>query len=128
MLVNRMLYVRMQQELWQAYHDMGMAEGKFVEQRRKTIEAQQVKVVNQLNEHLMQRFTCWPLLDNNTIAVDISALSEAIIDLVMKDQKRLRAEFERKQVLLNLDANDRRLVESFCTVPVNKGQVRIDEK
>ncbi|CAF3298900.1 unnamed protein product [Rotaria socialis] len=62
---------------------------KFVEQRRKTTASQQVKVVNELNQHLTELFTCWPPLNNNTIAVDIDALSQAIIALANQDQQRL---------------------------------------
>jgi len=79
-----------------------------------------------LNEHLVRRFVCWP--KENSASVDIDALSVAIIELVKKGQHRFCAEFERKKILLNLDANDRRLIESFYTVPVNEEQVRTYQK
>jgi hypothetical protein len=59
--------------------------------------------------------------------VNFDTLSVTIIELVKKGQQRLRSEFEWKKILLNLDANDRRLIESFYTVPVNEEQVRTYE-
>ena len=95
---------------------------KVIEQRRKTIEDQLKRTANELHQQLV-KLPEWA--DNVQPSIDSNLLSTAIKACVEHGQKRLRAEFKHKQSILQLDANDHRLINAFYALQPNDEQVTI---
>ena len=117
--------------MWQAYFELGQREGVWaprksksvakqqntcstygrsealVKQRQKTIEHQIRQTMNELQQHKDQ-LPEWT--DQAQPPIRSTALLQALETLVENGQRRLTAEFSHKQIMLQLDADDHRLI------------------
>lgn len=124
-------YLHLQQRMWQAYFDLGHREGVWaprkskamarqqhtcstygrsealVKQRQKTIAHQLQRTANELQQ-LMQQLPHWT--DRAQPPISSTALFKALETLVENGQRRLSADFHHKQIMLQLDADDHRLI------------------
>jgi hypothetical protein len=137
-LVNNVLYLKLEQDFWDNYYKVAMIEGIWssslskqmikennlhrfhfktqdkIEQRRKIVIDRLKQAENELNQHKQRPIN--GLLDMKRLLTVIPAF-------VRKGQYKLCAEYERKKVLLQFDANDYRLVKSFYHLKPSEDQV-----
>ena len=123
--------LQLQQRMWQAYFELGQREGVWAprkskaiakkqntcstygrsealaKQRQKTIEHQIRQTMNELQQHKDQ-LPQWT--DQAQPPIRSTALFQALETLVENGQRRLTAEFAHKQIMLQLDADDHRLI------------------
>ena len=138
--VNDLFYLRLKQDFWEHYYHIAMTNGlwslnisnqfakenslrrmKFitqsnVNQRRQTVSEELKEAEKKLNTHKQ-------LASNAT--VDMHRLSMVIPAFVRRGQRKLVADFERRKLLLQLDANDYYLVQAFYDLKPTEEQVRI---
>ena len=137
-LLNNVFYLKLEQNFWEHYHTVCMSEGiwsvpivndmakennlcrfKFktkaqLERHHKSILNRFQTAENKLNNHKelpIHRF------------VDTNKLSTIITAFVRQGQNKLSVEFERKKLILQLDANDHRLVKAFYNLKPTENQV-----
>ena len=123
--------LQLQQRMWQPYFELGQREGVWAprkskaiakkqntcstygrsealaKQRQKTIEHQIRQTMNELQQHKDQ-LPQWT--DQAQPPIRSTALFQALETLVENGQRRLTAEFAHKQLMLQLDADDHRLI------------------
>ena len=145
-VTNNLQYFNLQKQLWQDYYNISLKDENgiwaprlsktdakehhtcyscgfpkhIIEKRQKTIEHQLKRTTDELNQHLIQLHT---LTDQWRPAVDPNILSDAINQLVANGQQRLRAEFDHRRKMLELDFNDRHLITEFYQLKPNDEQV-----
>jgi hypothetical protein len=85
-----------------------------VEKHRKAIIEELKQAENDLNKH--KQLTIDPTIDRNILPTIIPAF-------IRKDQRKLSADFERRKLLLQLDANDYYLVQVFYDLQPTTDQV-----
>ena len=144
-LLHLSRYLQLQQRMWQAYFELGQREGVWaprksksvakqqntcstygrsealVKQRQKTIEHQTRRTMNELQQHRHQ-LPEWT--DQAQPPISSTALFKALETLVENGQRRLTAEFDHKQIMLQLDADDHRLIS--VVYALNPTAERID--
>ena len=143
-LVDKLLYLQLQQSLWTVYFDIGTAEDgvwssevqekmsrlvmndststnplSFVTHYRMNIDDQIKKTEKEINEHL-NHFDCVIGQSSPVQSVDLSVILKAF---VRKGQHKLNAEFECKKRLLHFDCQDHRLTKAFFQLKPTKQQV-----
>ncbi|CAF2947527.1 unnamed protein product [Rotaria sp. Silwood2] len=143
-IFNLMDYLKLQQQLWQDYFDIGMNDGvwaprvskskakehntcvsygrseKFVEQRQKTIQHQLNHTYRQLQQHLAQ-LPEWT--EKVQPPIDSTFLSNAIQAMVKNGLHRLNAQFKHKQAMLKFDADDHRLIAAVYDLKPTEEQI-----
>ncbi|CAF3894936.1 unnamed protein product, partial [Rotaria sp. Silwood1] len=136
-------YLKLQQQLWQDYFDLGMNDGvwaprvskskakehntclsygrseKFVQQRQKTIQYQLIRTDRELQQHLAQ---LPELTEKAPTFIDSTFLSTAIETMVKNHQYRLQAQFKHKQAILKFDADDHRLIAAAYALELTEEQ------
>jgi hypothetical protein len=136
-LINKLNYIKLQDEQWTYYYDLGITEGIWTGRvskkmalvnsmcytygRRKTLIQQRQKYFKQqLNET-----TC--KLQEHTLqapsTIDTIKLITIVTDLVNKDQYQLQMELERRKHILKYDATDHQLVETFYQLKPRQTEV-----
>jgi hypothetical protein len=85
-----------------------------IKMQQNTIIEQLQQAENELNKHKQLA------IDRS---VDMNRLSTAIPAFVRKGQHKLSADFERKKLLLQLDATDYRLVQKFYNLKPSEDRV-----
>ena len=130
-LLHLRRYLQLQQSMRQAYFELGQQEGVWAprksksvvkqqdtcytygrsealaKQRQKTIDHQIRRTANELKQHRHQ-LPEWT--DQAQPSISSTALFKALETLVENGQRRLTAEFDHKQIMLQLDADDHRLI------------------
>jgi hypothetical protein len=138
-LVNDLFYLRLKQDFWENYYRVAMTTRiwlltlskqilketnlhriqfrtqESVEKRRQTAIEELKQTENKLYEHKQ--------LEMSRL-VEMNRLSTVIPAFVRKGQHKLSADFERRKVLLQLDANDYSLVQTFYDLQPSEDQVR----
>ncbi|CAF2741052.1 unnamed protein product [Rotaria sp. Silwood2] len=142
--VNFIYYLKLQQQLWQDYFDLGMSTGmwaprvskslakehhtcmsygrseKLVGQRQRTIQNQIYRTNHDLQEQLIHL----PEWTENVIpAIDSIFLSKAVEAMVKSGQHRLDIQFKHKQAMLKLDADDHRLISAVYALKPTEEQI-----
>jgi hypothetical protein len=126
-LINKLNYLKLQNEQWTYYYHLGMTEGiwngrvsktmaiansmchtygrsKFlIEQRRQKYKQQLEQIKCQLNEYMKHTPT----------VPDANRIMTIVHDLIHNDQYQLRTELERRRHVLKFDATDHQLVQDF---------------
>ncbi|CAM4796358.1 unnamed protein product [Rotaria magnacalcarata] len=144
--VNLIYYLKLQQQLWQDYYDLGIKDGvwapriskvkakehntclsygrseKFVEQRQKTIQHQLNRTENELQQHL-HHLAEWT--DKAKPSIDSIFLSTAIERMVKNAQHRLNVEFQHKRIMLKLDVDDHHLITSVYDLETTEEQIEL---
>jgi len=137
-LVNHMFYLRLKQDFWQNYYQVAITEGIGSLQMSK-------QMVKENNLHRIQFMTPDKLQTyQNTISeklqlvenelnihkqliidqsIDINRLSSVIPAFVRKGQHKLSNDFQRKKLLLQLDANEYCLIQKFYALKPSEDQV-----
>jgi hypothetical protein len=139
-LINKLNYFKLQDEQWSCYYHLGITEGiwtgrvskkmalinsmcytygrqkTLIEQRRKYFKQQLQDITSKLQEHLQQIPS---MMDPNQLMIIAH-------DFVDQDQYQLRVEFERRKHILQYDAKDHRLVETFYQLQPRQTEVRIN--
>ena len=140
-LINRLNYLKLQDEQWAYYYHLGVTEGiwtgwvskrmardnsmcytygrskHIIEQRRKKFQRQLKQIKIDIDQHMTQ--TSIPLCDLNTI-------NSIVTDLVAKNQYPLRVEFERRKAMLQFDAKDHQCIQAFYDLKPSQTQVRVN--
>ena len=130
-LIHLSRYLQLQQRMWQAYFELGQREGVWaprksksmakqqntcatygrsetlVKQRQKTIERQIRRTATELQHHGNQ-LPEWT--DQAQPPTSSTVLVNALETLVENGQRRLSAEFDHQHIMLQLDADDHRLI------------------
>jgi len=137
-LVNNMFYLKLKQDFWNNYYTVAISEGiwslKMSKQMIKEnnlhcfrfIAEDKLKVrQNAINEQLQQAENEISKHKQLTVdqSMDIHRLSTVIPAFVRKGQHKLVQDFQRKHLLLQLDANEYRLVQEFYDLNPSEDQV-----
>lgn len=137
-LVNNMFYLKLKQDFWKTYYQVVITEGigslqiskqmvkennlhriQFmtqdkIETRQNVIIEQLQQAENELNKHKQLA------VDQS---IDINRLATVIPAFVRKGQHKLSNDFQRKKLLLQLDANEYRLIQEFYDLKPSEDQV-----
>lgn len=115
-LVNDLFYLKMKDDYWKYYHTTIMSglnpqikKEKNILKKQQNINERLQQIEYQLNEHKQQH-----TVDN---------LSIVIPAFVRRGQHKLLADFERKKLLLQYDANDHCLLNAFDNLQPSTDQV-----
>lgn len=138
-LVNNVSYLTLKQDFWENYYKIATSTGIWslqmskqlirennlhphpfrtqnnVEKQRQFVIDELKKAIDTLNEHKQ--------LSVADQSIDIDHLSSIIHAFVHKSQHRLRNDFERKKLLLQLDAHEYHLVQTFYQLQPTEDQV-----
>lgn len=148
-LTNQAQYLDLQRHLWQDYHNIGVKEGQWgpsvsnsfarqhrvcrtyghsrsvIEKRLETIQYELQRTRNDLHvctEKLEQYAKQWqPFFNAND-------LSQAIIECVKNNQRRLCQLFELKRKVLQFDADDHRLLRAFYQCEPSREQIALAQR
>ncbi|CAF4461879.1 unnamed protein product, partial [Rotaria sp. Silwood2] len=145
-IFNLMDYLKLQQQLWQDYFDIGMNDGvwaprvskskakehntclsygrseKFVEQRQKTIQHQLNRTDREV-QHYLAQLPEWT--EKVQPPIDSTFLSNAIQAMVKNGLYRLNAQFKHKQAMLKFDADDHRLIAAVYALKPIEEQIAL---
>ena len=139
-LINQLNYLKLQDEQWAYYYQLGMNEGiwtgrvskrmardnsmchsygrskHIVEQRRRKFQQQLEHMTGDIDKHMKQQ----PIPQWNSAMV-----INMIADLVDKNNYPLRVELERRREMLRYDAQDHRSIQAFYDLGPNQTEVRV---
>ena len=139
-LLNNVFYLKLEQNFWEHYNTVCMSESIWsspkvkdmikennlyrfqfktktqLEKHRQLILSRLQDAENNLNKHKQQPFDR---------SIDMNKLSTIITAFVRQGQHKMSAEFERKKLILQFDANDYRLVKAFYYLKPTANQVKI---
>lgn len=139
-LLNNIFYWKLEQNYWENYYNVcttefiwsspltndiikenNLVRFKFktkvqVDRHQKLIVSRLQESEDKLNQHKQKSING---------SVDMSKLASIIPAFVRQGQHKLTAAFERKKAILQLDANDHRLVKTFYDMEPTRDQVKI---
>ena len=140
-LVNNMFYLKLKQDFWNHYCKVIISEGiwsltmskqmvkennlhrlQFMTQAK--LETRQKAMIEQIEEAENELSKHKQLAADHSI--DIKRLLTVIPAFVRKGQHKLVQDFERKKLLLQLDAKEYRLVQQFFELNPSEDQVWIE--
>lgn len=138
-LLNNVFYLKLEQDFWQYYVQVLTTEGiwsllpfeqeiikknnlyrlKFkskpqLEKYRKLISDRLQKAEFDLNQHTQQP---------SARSIDMQRLSTVIPAFVRQGQHKLSSDFERRKRILQFDAHDHRLIQTFYNLKPSENQV-----
>jgi hypothetical protein len=139
-LINQLNYLKLQDEQWAYYYQLGMNEGiwtgrvskrmardnsmchsygrskQIVEQRRRKFQQQLQHITGDIDKHMKQQ----PIPEwNSAMVINI------IADLVDKNNYPIRVELERRRDMLRFDAEDHRCIQAFYELDPSQTEVRL---
>ena len=139
-LINQLNYLKLQDEQWAYYYQLGMNEGiwtgrvskrmardhsmchsygrskHIVEQRRRKFQQQLQHYRDDIDKHMKQQ----PIPEWNTAMV-----INMIAGLVDKNHYPLRVELGRRREILRYDAQDHRCIQAFYDLGPSQTEVRV---
>ena len=138
-LLNNVFYLKLEESFWEHYKQVCISEAIWSSPMLKNIAKEnnlfrfKFKTQVQLEKHYQLIQKRLQTAENNLNqykqqpiheSIDINTLSTVMTAFVRQGQHKLCAEFERKKLLLQFDANDHRLMKAFYSLNPNDDQVR----
>ncbi|CAF4168158.1 unnamed protein product [Adineta steineri] len=144
-LIDRLSYVKLQEQQWSYYHHNGMTQNiwsghiskplskknsicntygrskLFIEHYRKKFPKQLSQA--QYRIELFEREILFKSAQHIDCSSEIKMLSLILNTFVYEKQQKLREEFEYKRQMLILDAVDHRLMQAFYSLKPNSSQI-----
>ncbi|CAF4771192.1 unnamed protein product, partial [Rotaria sp. Silwood2] len=137
-LVNKLKYAELQHEQWSYYQNLGMTKGiwngrvskkvadansmchtygrskTLIKQRVQTYKLQCEKIQAAMNEHMKHA----------PVNMNLQNMTTIINNLIQNDQYELQLELNRRKTMLQLDAEEHKLVEHFYRMKPRQTEIK----
>lgn len=139
-LLNNIFYLKLEQDFWEHYNTVCISEAIWSSPLLKDIAKEnnlcrfKFKTKAQLDKHYKLILNRLQKAENYfneykqqsiSMSVDMNKVSMVITAFVRQGQHKLCADYQRKKLILQFDANDHRLIKTFYNLNPTENQVKI---